>query len=63
MDFDKINTTATDIANSVLASVEKKKIVRDNIINLVAAACVTYNLDNNFKREVDAYIEYVRRTM
>lgn len=61
MDFEKINSFATEVANVTFANVEKKEIIRDNIINMVAAACISYEADRSFRREINAYVDYVRR--
>lgn len=61
MNFDRINTFATEVANKVLVDVGKKEILRDNIINTVVLACISYEKDPKFKREINAYIEYLRR--
>lgn len=61
MNLDRVNTFATEVANMVLVNVDRKEILRDNIINTVVLACISYEKDPKFKREISAYIEYLRR--
>lgn len=61
--FDKLSSFATDTANCVFANRQKKEIVRDNIMGYFAAVCIAYNNDKYFKNEMDAYIEYLKRTL
>lgn len=57
LNFPYIYQVITAVANCVFAKKDKKEMVRETLLNIVAYSCVAYANDPSFKNQIDRYIE------
>jgi hypothetical protein len=63
VDFNYVDELVTDTVNSMLCNSEAKKMHQENLLGMVALACIQYENNKKFKREINNYIEFRKMTI